>query len=194
MNLKVIYMAIVLLFVTSASSTYMYQCAETPMEASIIVTSFEEATFSVVNGDNGWAHFEEGVLIIDLNGEAMGRRETRLFGSENDPIFQLLNGRPENMTVNLNLTSHNVPDKATVTIYVKPSSSPRKSFKIKKDTAEGVLGSFTLEASGSANFWLKIKTNGAPVSDVVIDLKLEGTLNGIPYIKILSFKITFEIK
>ena len=186
-------MVILILLVELSLPVFMYSEIYSSEKAAVTITEFEECTFAVIDGDNEWAHLDDDILIIDLNGEVIGRRETRTFGSESDPIFEVSNNRVEDMECQLVLLLNGVPSRTIIRIYVKTSNV--RSFWVTKSTKEGRIGKFTLRGMDTAKFWIKIYTIWAPSGEVEAHLRVDGSLGDVSLeANILNFNITFEIE
>ncbi|RLI36945.1 hypothetical protein DRO55_02470 [Candidatus Bathyarchaeota archaeon] len=194
LSLSLSCMVILILLVELSLPVFMRSEINSPGEATVTIREFEECTLAVVDGDNNWAHLDNGILIIDLNGEVIGRREVRTFGSESDPIFEISNNRVEDMECQLILLLNGVPRRTIIRIYVKTSYSNVKSFWITSFTKEGGIGSFTLRGMDTARFWIGIYTIWASSGEVEAHLRVDGSLGNVSLeADILNFNIKFKI-
>lgn len=188
--MKMLYLSLAIIAILLAPSMNMYQLINACAEIKTSIVDFEDATYAIIDGDNEWAHFESGVLIIDFNGERIRRKGFRIFGSSSDPVFTILNGGESKVNINITVVSNNIPRGTIIILFIK-TSSKTMTLPISKESV-GCLLSFTLNMRESARIWIAIGVFGASPSFVEVDLRLDGSAESL-WAKILDFIITFEI-
>ncbi|RJS85745.1 hypothetical protein CW702_00665 [Candidatus Bathyarchaeota archaeon] len=177
-NMKYTTFGIALLAVVlSILPAFNYLLISSPVESSMTITTQDAATLAIINGDDDWAHFESGKLVIDFDGVTIGERQTIQFGKEDDPVFKIQNNYDKTMAVSFKLTSVSVPDETEVTIYVKDGDGTIHSYTIDSSTGTGTLGTFSLDPAKVANVWIKVQTSGASPGSIQINLSIEAEVD-----------------
>jgi len=172
----VIFSAGIIVTLMTVLPAFNYLLISSPIDSSISVVSQNTATLAIINGNDEWAHFESGKLVIDFDSVAIGERQTVQFGKEGDPVFKIQNNYDQTITVNITVTSTNVPDNMTITIYVKNGTSDVQSYTINSQTETGTVGTFNLSASAIADVWIKVETTGASATTVSVNLSIDGVV------------------
>ncbi|RLI36944.1 hypothetical protein DRO55_02465 [Candidatus Bathyarchaeota archaeon] len=152
---------------------FNYLMISSPLDSSISIVSQSSATLAIINGNDGWAHFESGKLVIDFDSVTVGERQIIQFGKDGDPVFQIKNNYDQNMNVSIEVTSSNVPENMQITIYVK-NGTTTQSYVIDSNTGAGIIGSFNLNASETADVWIKVQTTGASAQSVTVSLNIRA--------------------
>ena len=163
-----------LIIIMTIIPAFNYLLITSPVDSSISVTSQDSATLAIINGNDEWARFESGKLVIDFDSVSIGERQTIQFGKDGDPVFKIQNNYDKGMEVSLEVTSANVPENVEITIYVKNGTGSVQSYTINSDTGTGTIGTFDLAASAIAEVWIKVETTGASASSVTVSLNIKA--------------------
>lgn len=155
---------------------FNYLLVSSPIDSSISIVSQNAATLAIINGNDDWAHFESGKLVIDFDSVTVGERQTVQFGKEGDPVFKIQNNYDQAMVVNITVTSTNVPANMEITIYVKNGTGSIQSYTIDNSTGTETVGTFNLSASAIADVWIKVETTGASAASVSVDLSINAVV------------------